>query len=338
MRATATKSNNEFSPASVPDEPVGIGLRYPYYEEVLETDLNLGWLEVHPENYFGGGAHRHFLKEARKNYQLSLHAVGLSLGAAHPVDENHLAQFKELVDEFQPFNISDHASWSASGNAHLNDLLPLPYTQESLDQLARNVDRAQEVFGRRMCIENPSTYVNFAHNEMSEYEFMNRLSDMTGCGILLDINNIFVQAFNHGFDPVEYLDNINIDRVGEMHLAGHIEDEADGEIILIDTHNRPVRLEVWDLYEHAVRRFGPVPTLIEWDSDFPSLEDLVGEAEKARAVIAKVKQDTVIPAAHDHALIGGNPGVRSAEPNTFCAGSPNGVQDEDKSSAFTGRG
>jgi len=297
MLDTITKMNNQFPSAVVPAEPVGIGLRHPYYEEVLETDLNLGWLEVHPENYFGGGAPRHFLSKARENYQLSLHAIGLSLGSDQPVKEEHLRSFKELIDVYEPFNVSDHASWSASGNAHLNDLLPLPYTQESLDQLARNVERTQGYFGRVMCVENPSTYVNFAHNEMSEFEFMNTLSDMTGCQILLDINNIFVQAFNHGFDPVEYLDGIKIDRVGEMHLAGHIEDEADGEIILIDTHNRPVRLEVWDLYEHAVRRFGVVPTLIEWDSDFPSLTDLVGEADKARAVIAKVQAEGGLRAA-----------------------------------------
>lgn len=279
----------DFPPSRIPVEVVGIGLRHPYYREVLETDLELGWLEVHPENYFGGGAHRHFLSKAREKFQLSLHAVGLSLGSTEPVSEEHLRNFKELVDMYQPFNISDHASWSASGNAHLNDLLPLPYTQESLDSLAQNVERTQEYLGREMLVENPSTYVNFANNEMSEFAFMNRLSEMTGCGILLDINNIFVQAQNHGFDPVEYLDGIAKDRVGEMHLAGHIERAVEGGKVLIDTHNQPVRFEVWDLYEHAVRRFGAVPTLIEWDSDFPTLETLVGEAEKARAIIKKVQ-------------------------------------------------
>lgn len=277
-----------FPPAEIPSEPVGIGLRYPYYREVLETPLNLGWLEVHPENYFGGGAHRHFLSEARKKYQLSLHAVGLSLGSSEPVSTEHLKQFRELIDLYQPFNISDHASWSASGNAHLNDLLPLPYTQETLETLARNVTRTQDYFGRKILVENPSTYIAFAENEMTEFEFMNRLSDSTGCGVLLDINNIFVQAFNHGYDPLEYIDNIDPEKVGEMHLAGHTEKEAGGRTILIDTHSRPVRIEVWDLYEHAVRRFGPVPTLIEWDQDFPSLETLVAEAEKARAIISNL--------------------------------------------------
>lgn len=293
-----TLLNHTYPPASSPQESVGIGLRHPYYEEVLKTDLNLGWLEVHPENYFGGGLHRHFLSQAREKYQLSLHAVGLSLGASTPVSETHLRQFKELIDLYQPFNISDHASWSASGNAHLNDLLPLPYTQESLDTLARNVTRTQEYFGRTMLVENPSTYVNFADNEMSEYVFMNRLSEMTGCGILLDLNNIYVQAHNHGLDPFEYVDNIRIEAVGEMHLAGHIERETeDGGTILIDTHSRPVKKTVWDLYEATVKRFGAVPTLIEWDQDFPTLEILVGEAEKARAIIRRVTNDEAAHAA-----------------------------------------
>jgi len=289
--------NNAFPPPSTPQEAVGIGLRHPYYEEALETELNLGWLEVHPENYFGGGLHRHFLSKAREKFQLSLHAVGLSLGASHPVSEDHLRQFKELIDIYQPFNISDHASWSASGNAHLNDLLPLPYTQESLDTLARNVERTQEYFGRKMLVENPSTYVNFAENEMTEYAFMNRLSEMTGCGILLDLNNIYVQAHNHGLDPFEYIENINIGAPGEMHLAGHIERETEGGTILIDTHSRPVKKSVWDLYETAVRRFGVVPTLIEWDQDFPTLETLVGEADKARAIIARVQNESAAHAA-----------------------------------------
>ncbi len=155
---------------------MGIGLRHPYYEEALETDLNLGWIEVHPENYFGGGAHRHFLSEFRKKFQLSLHAVGLSLGSDQPVSEEHLRRFKELIDIFQPFSISDHASWSASGNAHLNDLLPLPYNKETLERLCRNIEQTQAYFGRTILVENPSTYMAFNTNEMTEYELMNTLS------------------------------------------------------------------------------------------------------------------------------------------------------------------
>ncbi len=276
-----------FPSATIPTETVGIGLRYPYYEEVLNTDLKLGWLEVHPENYFGGGTHRHFLTKARGKYQISLHAVGLSLGSDQPVNEHHLKEFKELIDIFDPFQISDHASWSASGNAHLNDLLPLPYTQETLNRLADNVERTQDYFGRKMLIENPSSYIAYAQNDMSEAAFMNALADKTGCGILLDINNIYVQAHNHGDDAWAYIDAIKTKHVGEMHLAGHIEQEEDGEVILIDTHSRPVKKDVWDLYDHAVKRFGAVPTLIEWDQDFPTLQILVGEADKARAIQSK---------------------------------------------------
>ena len=275
-----------FPPAGRPSEPVGVGLRHPYYQEVLDTPLSLGWLEVHPENYFGGGLNRHFLRKAREKYQVSLHAIGLSLGSTQPVSTDHLRQFKELIDLFDPFSVSDHASWSASGNAHLNDLLPLPYTQETLDTLARNVAQTQDFFGRTILVENPSTYVAFAENEMSEPQFMNRLATMTGCGILLDMNNIFVQSYNHGFDPFAYIDEINPGPVGEMHLAGHSEKQTDsGTIILVDTHNAPVKKDVWDLYAHALRRFGPVPTLIEWDQDFPTLDTLVAEAEKARTIL-----------------------------------------------------
>lgn len=296
LSSEITKS--PYPPAKTPNESVGIGLRHPHYKEVLETDLNLGWLEVHPENYFGGGAHRHFLSKAREQYQLSLHAIGLSLGSAHPVNEDHLRQFKELIDIFEPFHVSDHASWSASGNAHLNDLLPLPYTQETLNALCDNIDRTQEYFGRQILVENPSTYIAFAENEMSEYEFMNAAVQKTGCKILLDINNIYVQAHNHGYNPAEYIAGIKTEHVGEMHLAGHIEQEVGDGIILIDSHSRPVRYEVWDLYEDAVRRFGNIPTLIEWDQDFPSLETLVGEAEKARTIIKEVQvEDAVSHAA-----------------------------------------
>ncbi len=272
-------------PAEPSGDPVGIGLRHPYYEEIIETPPEIGWVEVHPENYFGGGIHRHFLEQIRKKYPLSLHAVGLSLGSTHPVDENHLRQFKELIDLYQPFNVSDHASWSASGNAHLNDLLPLPYTEETLDALCRNIERTQEYFGRRILIENPSTYIAFKDNEMSEYDFMNRAAERTGCGILLDLNNIYVQSYNHGLDPYEYIDHTMKDAVGEMHLAGHIEQEAGDGVILVDTHSRPVKDTVWDLYEHAVKRFGVVPTLIEWDQDFPTLDVLLAEASKARDIL-----------------------------------------------------
>ncbi|MCB1562427.1 MAG: DUF692 domain-containing protein [Alphaproteobacteria bacterium] len=288
---------SSFPPAQPPSEPVGIGLRYPYYEEILTTDLPLGWLEVHPENYFGGGVHRYFLGKVREKHQISLHGIGLSLGSDQPVREDHLRQFKELIELYAPFNVSDHASWSASGNAHLNDLLPLPYTQESLDRLARNVERTQNYFGRRILVENPSTYLAFSGNEMHEDAFMNALAEMTGCRILLDINNIYVQAHNHGYDAYAYIDTIETRYIGEFHLAGHIEREAGKRTLLIDTHSRPVKDDVWNLYAYALRRHGIIPTLIEWDQDFPSLDTLVGEAQKARALIQSATETEISDAA-----------------------------------------
>ncbi len=271
-------------------DPVGIGLRYPYYQEILDTRPAIGWLEVHPENYFGGGLHRRFLREISGHYPISLHAVGLSLGSAHPVSEDHLRQIKELVDLCQPFAVSDHASWSASGNAHLNDLLPLPYTEETLAALCRNIERTQEFLGRTILVENPSTYIAFKDNAMSEVEFMNEAARRTGCGLLLDINNIYVQSRNHGLEPFAYIDAIDAGKVGEMHLAGHTERPAGESVIVVDTHNCPVRDAVWDLYEHAARRFGRVPTLIEWDQDFPALEVLLMEAAKARRILGAAQE------------------------------------------------
>ncbi len=286
-----------FPLASVPTEVVGVGLRHPYYKEVLKTDLNLGWLEVHPENYFGGGVHRHFLGKARERFQISFHGVGLSLGSDQVVDTSHLAKLKELIDIYNPFHVSDHASWSASGNAHLNDLLPLPYSHESLSQLCDNVNRTQNYLGRKILVENPSTYIAFKDNDMSEAAFMNALADKTGCRILLDINNIYVQARNHGFDAFSYINEIKPVHVGEMHLAGHTERAIGENVILIDTHNQPVCADVWDLYIYAVQKFGTVPTLIEWDSDFPALDTLVDEADKARAVIMNIQAESVSHAA-----------------------------------------
>ena len=268
-------------------DPVGIGLRGPHYRDIDEQKPDIGWLEVHPENYFGGGIHRHYLEKLRKDYEVSFHAVGMSLGSAHGVDKTHLKRIKELIEIFEPFQMSDHASWSASGNAHLNDLLPLPYTEETLAILCRNIETVQDFFGRRILVENPSTYMAFAENDMEEYELMNEIAARTGCGILLDCNNIFVQAHNHGFDPFHYISQIKPDYVGEMHLAGHMErDLGEEETILIDTHSKPVKKDVWDLYKYAIGHLGKTLTLIEWDVDIPPLQTLLKEADKARRIIA----------------------------------------------------
>lgn len=265
--------------------PAGIGLRSAHYRDIIEARPAVGWLEVHPENYFGGGAHRHYLAKARELYPVSFHAVGLSLGSAERVSRDHARQIRELAEIYEPFQISDHASWSMSGNAHLNDLLPLPYTEETLSVLCRNIDETQEILGRRILVENPSTYLAFKASSMPEWVFMNEAVRRTGCGILLDVNNIYVQSRNHGFDAFEYLRGIE-GHIGEIHLAGHTERTTkSGDTVLIDTHNSLVRPEVWGLYGFAVERFGAVPALIEWDQDLPPLRTLVMEADRAFALM-----------------------------------------------------
>jgi len=266
----------------------GIGLRHTHYNDVIETRPAIGWLEVHPENYFCGGAPRHALLQARALYPVSFHAVGMSLGSAERVSPAHLTRIKELVAIYEPFQISDHASWSMSGNAHLNDLLPLPYNEETLATLCRNIDETQNFLGRQILVENPSTYLAFKNSTMTEWEFMNETARRTGCGLLLDSNNIYVQSVNHGFDAFEYMRGIEGRFVKEMHLAGHLETVSpQGERILIDTHNSHICDDVWRLYDYALAQFGPVPTLIEWDQDLPPLSTLVAEAHKAETLLKR---------------------------------------------------
>lgn len=283
------------------DIPVGIGLRSEHYQDVLDaaqtgTPLGVGWLEVHPENYFCGGLNKHFLDQISEHYPLSLHGVGLSLGSDQALDETHLANYKALIDRYNPFNISDHVSWSASGNAHLNDLLPLPYTKETLERLSRNIAQAQDYFGRAMLVENPSTYIAYKDNDMSEQDFMNALCERTGCHMLLDINNIYVQSHNHNLDATAYINAIESNFVREIHLAGHIEKPVKGHdetshIILVDTHNQKVKDAVWDLYAHTIRKVGFAPTLLEWDQDVPALDVLLGEVTSARKIIADIANE-----------------------------------------------
>lgn len=265
--------------------PVGIGLRHPHYQDILDEKPAIGWLEIHPENYFGGGVNRHFLTKARENYEMSFHAVGLSLGSADGIDKNHLQKIKDLIDIFEPFQFSDHASWSASGNAHLNDLLPLPYTEESLQNLCLNINEVQDFLGQTILVENPSSYIAFADDEMRENQFLSEAAKRTGCLLLLDVNNIYVQSQNHNFDPYSYIDAIDPAKVGEIHLAGFTLQPVGDKEILIDTHSRPVHDPVWDLYSHAIKHLGITPTLIEWDDDIPPLSTLVDEAEKARNIM-----------------------------------------------------
>jgi len=266
---------------NLPDRTVGIGLRQPHYREVFERTPALGFLEVHSENFFlDGGASMHALERARAAYPISLHGVGLSLGSADALAQVHLAKLKRLVDRVEPTLISEHLSWGSLGARHFNDLLPMPHTREVLALLSERVDRVQTVLNRSILIENVSAYVAYRDDDMTETALLAELARRTGCGILLDINNLYVNAVNFGFDPVARLAELSPDAIGEMHLAGHT--AADG--CLIDTHGTRVCAEVWALFEEACRRFGPKPTLIEWDTDLPTLDVLLDEAATASSI------------------------------------------------------
>ena len=283
MPAAAKKSNRVAPriPASA-----GIGLRAEHYREVVETRPAVGWLEVHSENYFGdGGAPLSYLEQARANYPLSLHGVGLSLGSADALSLRHLQKLKTLIDRFEPGLVSEHLSWCSVDGCYLNDLLPLPYTEEALRHFARRVDLAQEFLGRQLLIENPSSYLQFTHSTIPEWEFLTEVADVSGCAILLDVNNVYVSATNHGFDAAHYLRAIPAGKVHEIHLAGFtVNRHPDGEI-LIDTHDKRVADEVWALYRQAIERLGAVPTLIEWDTDLPPLDVLLDEARQAQDIL-----------------------------------------------------
>jgi len=258
----------------------GVGLRAPHYRDFLESRPPVGWIEVHSENYFGeGGYDRHVLERVRADYPVSLHGVGLGLGSADGLDDRHLGKLKRLVDATEPALVSEHLCWGAAAGRHFNDLLPLAYTPEALALVAERVTRVQETLGRRILVENLSTYLEFAASEISEGDFLAELARRTGCGILLDVNNLFVNQANHGTDALATMRAIPRACVEEIHLAGHLV----AEHCLIDHHGDRVADAVWRLYEAALDRFGPVPTLIEWDTDIPELAVLLDEAGKARA-------------------------------------------------------
>ena len=258
----------------------GIGLRAPHYAEVLRARPALGFLEVHAENFFaGGGPALAWLERFRAAYPLSFHGVGLSLGSADPPDARHLARLAALVERFEPRFVSEHLSWSAAGGRHANDLLPLPFTREAAALLAARIGAVQDLLGRRILVENVSSYVHLG-GTMPEWEFVAEVARASGCLLLLDVNNVHVNAANHGFDARRYLEALAPGTVGEIHLAGH---ERSGRL-LVDTHAARVAPEVWDLYAAAVARFGPVPTLVEWDACLPPLAVLLEEVDRARAI------------------------------------------------------
>jgi len=264
----------------------GIGLRFRHHQEVIERKPPVAWFEVHSENYMGGGTPVRSLHTIRCDYPISLHGVGLSLGSAEILDPDHLARLRHLVERTEPALISEHLSWSISGGVYLADLLPLPLTEEALATVCRHVDQVQGYLRRRILIENPSSYLRFRHSTVPEWEFLASVAARTGCGILCDVNNIYVSAANHGWRASDYLAALPAAAIGEIHLAGHsIRELESGRRLRIDDHGSRVIPEVWELYRRALSCFGQVPTLIEWDTNVPPLEILLDEAARAEALL-----------------------------------------------------
>lgn len=276
----------------------GISLKRRDFNEILETLPDIGWFEIHSENYL----HKHTLSynsllKIREHYPISMHGIALSLASSEGIDMNHLERIKDLEKDLAPFLISEHISWNKYGNAHFPDLFPLPYNEESLDILCKNIDIAQEYLGRRILIENPSTYIEFKATKMREADFLKKLCKKTGAGLLLDVNNIFVSCFNHNWDIENYLQEVPYEMVKEIHLAGHSSgkerltqnEQEEHNNIKIDTHDNFVSNEVWKIYEKVITRTGNKPTLLEWDANIPDLRTLISEVSKAKQYMQKLE-------------------------------------------------
>ena len=282
--------------ADIPDR-AGVGLKTEHASTILEHRPSLGWFEVHPENYMVPGGPRHATLEAvRERYPLSLHGVALSLGGAERLDREHLRALSALVDRYEPGLVSEHVAWSAHDGVYFADLLPAPLTAETLDRLCANVEEAQEALGRQILIENPSNYLHLAESDIPEPEFLVAAARRTGCGLLVDVNNVHVSAANVGYDADAYIDALPVEMIGEIHLAGHAVHEAEGRRLLIDNHGAPVAHDVWSLYDRLIGRCGPKPTLIEWDTDIPAWPVLHAEARKADAYLSR-RRGTEVAAA-----------------------------------------
>lgn len=261
----------------------GIGLRHPHFRDMLARRPPLAFLEVHSENYFGaGGPPHHYLERLRADYPLSLHGVGLSLGSADPLDKDYLARLKALIRRYQPALVSDHLSWSSVDGMHAHGLLPLPFSLATVRHVAGRIRQAQDFLGRPILVENISAYVAYPTSDMAEWDFVNAVLEEADCDLLLDVNNLYVNAVNHGFDPLDWLAAVPAGRVREIHLAGYDHDPTG---LLVDTHGLPVHPPVWALYRAALERLGPRPTLIEWDTDIPPLDTLLAEAVRADALL-----------------------------------------------------
>jgi uncharacterized protein len=265
--------------------PVGIGLKSQHYGKILDEKPPVSFFEIHAENYMtDGGTHHRMLSEIARDYPLSVHGVGLSLGSAEGIDDDHLERLAKVVERYKPLLLSEHLAWSVSGGTFLNDLLPIPYTQESLDIVTANVSKTQDRIGRQILIENPSSYMAFNSSNMQELDFLISLTKKSGCGLLVDVNNIYVSGCNNGWSAEGYINAIPAELVGEIHLAGHSERNIEGTILRIDDHASPVCNEVWSLYAKLVARIGMRPTLVEWDNAIPSLDIWVGQAKRAQEI------------------------------------------------------
>jgi uncharacterized protein len=271
----------------------GTSFKPDHLTAILGEGQQRGFFEVHAENYMGAGGPPHRALEAiRRDHPLSLHGVCMSIGGERPLDKAHLARFRDLVERYEPALVSEHLAWSTHDTTYFNDLLPLPYTAATLARVADHIDQVQEALGRQLLLENPSTYLIFPESTMSETLFVAELVRRTGCGLLLDINNVFVSATNHGFAALAYLADFPVEHVGEIHLAGHAEQADDeGELLLIDSHDRPVADAVWKLFDVIISQCGPIPTLVEWDSDLPDWPLLKAEADAAKAIMDRHAQD-----------------------------------------------
>lgn len=270
----------------------GVGLKPEHYRDITSDWPDVAWFEVHAENYMeDGGPPHHYLRMIRERYPLSIHGVGMSIGTDGPLDRAHLARLKKVCDRYQPGLVSEHLAWSTHEGAYLNDLLPVPYNHRTLQRVCEHVDEIQCFLGRQILLENPSTYVRFHSSDMTEIEFLTAIVQFTDCGLLLDVNNVFVSAVNHGFDATLHIDAFPMEHVGEIHLGGHANDQDDiGAPLLIDSHGTEVADPVWELYIHALSRAGAKPTLIEWDNDVPTWAVLHGEALSAERHLRSQEQ------------------------------------------------
>jgi uncharacterized protein len=278
----------------------GAGFKTIHADAILKDDFHIGFLEVHAENYMGAGGHPHLiLARMREDYPLSVHGVGLSIGSEKGIDPVHLARLKAVIDRYQPEQVSEHLAWSTHDDSYFNDLLPVPYNEEALLRVCDHIDAVQEALGRRMLLENPSTYALFESSTMSETDFIREIARRTGCGVLLDVNNVLVSAVNNRFKPLAYLNDFPLDLVEEIHLAGHAEDDdEDGSRLLIDAHDRPVADEVWTLFNTVIQQTGPLPTLIEWDNDVPDWPVLRREAQLAEEILDRHARTYLMGARH----------------------------------------